>query len=78
MADIRESGRTISGADRRLARKIVADESGRTISDADRLRARKILADESGRIISDADRQLLEEKYLKRNDGGMASKTRRF
>ena len=31
-----------------------------------------------GRTISDADRRLLEEAYMKRNDGGIARKTRTF
>ena len=51
---------------------------GKNISDADRRRARKMLLNESGRTISDSDRLLLEEKYLKRNDGGIAQKTRTF
>ena len=52
--------------------------NGRTISDADRVRARRRAINESGRTISDADRARVEEiteeyeKYLKRNDGGMA------
>jgi hypothetical protein len=71
-------GKNISDADRRRARKMLLNESGRTISAADRRFARKMLADESGRIISDSDRLLLEEKYLKRNDGGIAQKTRTF
>jgi len=50
---------------------------GRTISDADRKRAKKLLS-EGGRTISDADRRLLEEVYMKRNDGGIARKTRTF
>jgi hypothetical protein len=53
----------------------------KTISDADRHLAEKMLADESGKPISDADRHLAEkmlEKFLRRNDGGIASKTRIF
>mgnify|MGYP003150706006 CR=1 FL=1 len=52
--------------------------AGRPVSDADRRRARKMLLNESGRTISDSDRLFLEERYLKRNDGGIAQKTRRF
>jgi hypothetical protein len=31
-----------------------------------------------GRQISDADRALIMEKYINRNDGGIAKKTRTF
>ena len=31
-----------------------------------------------GKTISDADRARLMEKYINRNDGGMAKKTRTF
>ena len=50
----------------------------RNISDADRARARMQITDferaslEEGRNISDEDRARAEEKYMKRNDGGMA------
>ena len=52
-------------------------EGGRTISDADRKRVERLLG-EGGRTISDADRRRLEEAYIKRNDGGIARKTRVF
>jgi len=52
-------------------------EGARTISDADRKRVKRLLG-EGGRTISDADRRLLEEAYMKRNDGGIARKTRTF
>ena len=52
-------------------------EGGRTISDADRKRVERLLG-EGGRTISDADRQLLMKKYINRNDGGIARKTRVF
>jgi hypothetical protein len=71
-------GKNISDADRRLVTKMLVNEGGRTISNADRRLAGKMLAKEGGRTISDADRRLLEEKYLNRNDGGIASKTRTF
>tara|TARA_R110000851_G_C12676242_1_gene523261 strand:- start:197 stop:439 length:243 start_codon:yes stop_codon:yes gene_type:complete len=56
---------------------------GRNISDADRARARAMAAEArrakqiedllaEGRNISDADRARAAEKYIKRNDGGMA------
>ena len=32
----------------------------------------------NGRTISDADRALMMEKYINRNDGGIAKKTRTF
>ena len=51
---------------------------GKTISDADRRLLGKALLDESGKTISDADRARLMEKYITRNDGGMAKKTRTF
>ena len=53
---------------------------GRTISDADRARMMRELLGESGRNISDADRARADEltDMLKRNDGGMAMKTRVF
>ena len=50
----------------------------RNISDADRARARMQITDfereaiAEGRNISDADRAMAAEKYIKRNDGGMA------
>ena len=52
---------------------------GKTISKADRKKVMNLLA-ESGKTISDADRDRVEElqKMLKRNDGGMAMKTRMF
>ena len=54
----------------------------RTISDADRARAKammkKKLLNESSRTMSDADRIRADEMYMKRNDGGMAQKTRVF
>jgi len=49
--------------------------AGKTISDADRRRKKKPKM--AGNPISDADRSLAE-KFLNRNDGGVASKTRRF
>ncbi len=64
-------GRTISDADRARARRMTTNESGRTISDADR-RLIEMMLNESGRTISDADRARIAEKYMKRNDGGMA------
>ena len=67
----------MSNADRA---RMTTDESGRTMSNEDRARARRIkmmllragLGDESGRTMSDQDRMLEAEKYMKRNDGGMA------
>jgi hypothetical protein len=72
------AGKTISDVDRRLIKKALLGESGKTISDADRRRIEKALAGESGKTISDADRSLIMEKFLDRNDGGIARKTRRF
>jgi len=73
-------GRTISDADRARARRMMMNESGRTISDADRVRMMRELLGESSRNISDADRAKVDEltDMLKRNDGGMAMKTRVF
>ena len=78
------NGRTISDADRRLAQmranedaQMRANEGGRTISDADRRLIARLLG-ESGRTISDADRLRAQERYLRRNDGGIARKTRTF
>jgi hypothetical protein len=71
-------GKTISDADRRRMMKKILGESGKTISDADRRLIGKALLDESGKTISDADRARLMEKYINRNDGGMAKKTRVF
>jgi hypothetical protein len=72
------NGRTISNADRRLIAQRLANEGGRTISDADRRLIARMLANEGGRTISDADRRLAQEGYLRRNDGGIARKTRTF
>jgi hypothetical protein len=74
------NGRTISDADRVRARRRAINESGRTISDADRQLEKEIerMLNESSRTISNEDRARVEEiteeyeKYLKRNDGGMA------
>jgi len=71
-------GKNISDADRKIARRMMSKkllkEGSRTISDADRLvqdlMLEKLL-NEGSRTISDADR-LRAEKYIKRNDGGMA------
>ena len=81
------NGRTISDADRRLVAQMRANkdaqmranEGGRTISDADRRLIDRLLG-ESGRTISDADRLRAQEetRYLRRNDGGIAQKTRTF
>ena len=77
----------ISDADRARARRMTTNESGRTISDADRARARararrmaeqaeiQRILNESGGTISDADRMRVAERYMKRNDGGIAKKT---
>ena len=64
-------------------------EGGRTISDADRKRAKRradfkklipknLKSKQTDNTISDADLRLLEEAYMKRNDGGIARKTRTF
>ena len=75
------NGRTISNADRRRMSRGMSellDEGRRTISDADRRRVAQMLASEGGRTISDADRLRAQERYLRRNDGGIAQKTRTF
>jgi hypothetical protein len=51
------------------------NESSRNISNADREIVNALL-NESGKTISDADREMA--KYMKLNDGGIASKTRVF
>ncbi len=83
----------ISNADRARAKLMMMRkkaQGGSNISDADRARARveaelirtkrieDLLAE--GSNISDADRAraAAEEMYMKRNDGGIASKTRIF
>ena len=66
--------RNISDADRKIVNALL-NESGRTISNADRAKVNALL-NESSRNISDADREMA--KYMKRNDGGIASKTRVF
>ena len=70
-------GRTISNQDRKKAERMgrkyskkVLNERSRTISDADRARVDELL-EEAAKTISDAD-------TLKRNDGGIARKTRVF
>ena len=70
-------GRTISDKDRKIAGRMgrkhskkLLNEGSRNISNADRARVNKLL-EESAKTISDAD-------TLKRNDGGMARKTRVF
>jgi len=77
--------RTISDADRAKVNALL-NESSRNISDADREIVNALL-NESGRTISDRDRAQLDrvnettrelEGYMKRNDGGIASKTRVF
>ena len=55
-------GKNISDADRKMVKKILSEDS-RTISDADRKMVKKILSD---------------EQFIKRNDGGIARKTRTF
>ena len=68
--------RTISDADRKRAMVAkLLNESSRNISDADREIVNALL-NESGKTISDADRETA--KYMKLNDGGIASKTRVF
>ena len=76
------NGRTISDADRVRARRRAINESGRTISDADRRaianKKLKEMMGEGSKNISAMDKARVEEiteeyeKYLKRNDGGMA------
>jgi len=60
-------GKTISDADRRIADKMLKEMTGegaKNISNIDESRAKEIIES--------------YEKYLKRNDGGMAKKTRTF
>jgi hypothetical protein len=71
-----KTGRTISDTARDTIAKLLEGGS-RKVSDADRRRVGKLL-DELGKTISDADRARLMEKYIKRNDGGIAKKTRMF
>ena len=52
--------------------------AGKTISNADRRLIKKMLLGESGKAISDEDRRRLMDKFLNRNDGGIARKTRIF
>ena len=74
-----QGGGAVSDADRRLVAQMRANKGGRTISDADRRLIDRLLG-ESGRTISDADRLRAQEetRYLRRNDGGIAQKTRTF
>ena len=69
-------GKNISDADRKMAKKMLSEDS-RTISDADRRMLKKMLS-EGSRTISDADKALADEMFIKRNDGGIARKTRTF
>ena len=55
-------GKNISDADRKMVKKILSADA-KTISDADREMVKKILSD---------------EQFIKRNDGGIARKTRTF
>jgi len=73
-----ESGRTISDADRRrtipLSRSF--DDPLMQMIWEGRMAIRELV--ESGKTISDSDRARLMRKYIKRNDGGIAKKTRVF
>ena len=82
--------KNISDADRARARRMTTNESGRTISDADR-RARTIankklkeMMGEGSKNVDAMDKARVEEiteqyeKYLRRNDGGIARKTKVF
>jgi hypothetical protein len=75
-----QGGGAVSDADRRLVAQMRANKGGRTISDADRRLIEQMLASEGGGTISDADRLRAQEetRYLRRNDGGIAQKTRTF
>tara|TARA_R100001594_G_C3937070_1_gene239670 strand:+ start:372 stop:548 length:177 start_codon:yes stop_codon:yes gene_type:complete len=55
----------------------ISDADRKTISDEAR-RLLEMMLNESSKTISDADRARAEEKYMKRNDGGIARKTRVF
>ena len=78
---------TISNRDARLLRKFKEESSGaNTISNRDAQRLRKMLAEaapetlgtrQSANVISNRDVKQLE-RMLKRNDGGIARKTRNF
>jgi hypothetical protein len=71
-------GKNISDADRKIAPEMLKG------TPSERARGKKSLTkfiegllSEGGKM-SDSDRRLLEEKYLNRNDGGIARKTRTF
>jgi hypothetical protein len=62
-------GKKISKSARDTIEKLL-EEGSKTISKTDRMRVTELLG-ESAKTTSDAD-------YMKRNDGGMAKKTRAF
>ena len=66
-AEFREGSKTISNADRRIADKMLKEMTGegaKNISKIDKSRAKEIMES--------------YENYMKRNDGGIAKKTRTF
>jgi len=76
-----DSGEETKGSKKRRTRERIAKEeksfAARTGSDADKNRLRerlmkKLDSTQSANSISDKDLKILEEAYIKRNDGGMA------
>jgi hypothetical protein len=68
--------KNISDQDRARINSLRAN---RTLSDADRAAMIREILGEGSKTISDQDRARAEELlYMKRNDGGMAKKTRMF
>ena len=69
-----------SGAPGRTRRQPVntSEVFGAPLTEEEKRLMRKKILGESGRTISDADRVRLMNKYMNRNDGGIAQKTRIF
>ena len=66
----KESGKSISDADRKKIKRFFIQESGNSISDADREKINQMMGKESGRGISDADRNKIA-KMLGMKKGGL-------
>ena len=76
----------VTGRTRNPKKGMVTEKRAEFREEGDRARARRMteqaeiqrILNESGGTISDADRMRVAERYMKRNDGGIAKKTRTF
>ena len=70
---MKNSGKTISDADKAKMDKMMSKSSGRTISDADKARMKTMMG-ESGRTMSDADKAKMKDMMGYKKGGKVMAK----